>query len=164
MLIEADKRGSEWAMRLTYSEDSDDTFYIPENLYLVGLMNTADRSLAMVDYALRRRFAFVDLIPGFDTDEFREYMSDKQAESEFVEELISRMCILNEKISADSTNLGKGFCIGHSFFCAVPNGTVPDSTWYKRVIKSEIEPLVREYYFDDEKQADSLVDALLQDI
>ena len=68
LLIETDKRGSDWAIPLAYSEEDSPKFYIPENLYLIGLMNTADRSLAMVDYALRRRFAFATLLPGFETD------------------------------------------------------------------------------------------------
>ncbi|MDB4308160.1 AAA family ATPase [Gammaproteobacteria bacterium] len=163
LLIEADKRGPDWAIPLTYTEDPDKTFYIPENLYLIGLMNTADRSLAMVDYALRRRFGFTDLVPGFDTDEFREYMQDAGAESAFTEGLISRMEALNAKISADKTNLGHGYCIGHSFFCVPPMSGVPDWGWYKRVIQTEIAPLVREYYFDDEKQANVLVEALLRE-
>ncbi len=162
LLIEADKRGPEWGIPLIYSESTESKFYIPENLYLIGLMNTADRSLAMVDYALRRRFGFVDLVPGFDTDEFRQFLSDEGAGSEFIEELILRMDELNAKITADSTNLGRGYCIGHSFFCSVPENATPNWEWYKQVVKSEIEPLLREYYFDDEKQANALVDGLLR--
>lgn len=164
LLIEADKRGPDWAIPLTYSEDSEDKFYIPENLYLIGLMNTADRSLAMVDYALRRRFAFADLTPGFDTDEFREFLRDKGAETDFIEELISRIGEVNEKITNDTTNLGKGYCIGHSFFCGIPDGVSPDWVWFRQVIESEIAPLLREYYFDDQKQADSLVQGLTRDV
>lgn len=162
LLIESDKRGPEWAIPLTYSEDADDLFYIPENLYLIGLMNTADRSLAMVDYALRRRFGFAELTPGFDTDEFQQYMADSGADAEFVADLVGRLESLNAKISADTANLGPGYCIGHSFFCSVPEGIEPDWGWYTRIIKTEIEPLIREYYFDDQKQASTLVEALLR--
>lgn len=162
LLIESDKRGPEWGIPLTYSEDTESKFYVPENLYLIGLMNTADRSLAMVDYALRRRFTFADLVPGFDTDEFRQYLQDKGAEPPFVEELILRMDELNARISADITNLGRGYCIGHSFFCAAPEGGKPDWNWYTKVVRSEIAPLLREYYFDDEKQAAVLIDSLLR--
>ena len=164
LLIEADKRGPEWGIPLTYSEDTETKFYVPENLYLIGLMNTADRSLAMVDYALRRRFAFAELVPGFDTDEFREFLRDKGAESTFIEELVTRMDDVNAKITADTTNLGRGYCIGHSFFCAVPEGRVPDWKWYQQIINAEIEPLLREYYFDDEKQVNALVDGLLREV
>ena len=102
-------------------------------------------------------------MPGFDTDEFRQFLLDKNAETEFVEELILRMDDLNAKITADVTNLGRGYCIGHSFFCSVPEGASPNWQWYKQVIKSEIEPLLREYYFDDEKQANTLIDGLLKE-
>ena len=164
LLIEADKRGPKWGIPLMYSEDTEAKFYIPDNLYLVGLMNTADRSLAMVDYALRRRFAFSELVPGFDTDEFREFLRDKGAETQFVEDLVARMDDLNSKIATDTTNLGRGYCIGHSFFCAVPDGRAPNWTWYKQIVKTEIEPLIKEYYFDDAKQATTLVEGLLRDV
>ena len=163
LLIEADKRGPEWAIPLTYSEDTDSKFYIPENLYLIGLMNTADRSLAMVDYALRRRFAFHDLVPGFETDEFRQHLQDMGASTKLINLIVSRMGEVNSKIAADTANLGPGFCIGHSYFCVKPLEGVPDWQWYKKIIKSEIAPLLREYYFDNEKQANSLIDLLLRD-
>ncbi|MEO1018721.1 MAG: DUF3578 domain-containing protein [Pseudomonadota bacterium] len=162
MLLEADKRGPGWAIPLTYSEDSQAKFYIPENVYLIGLMNTADRSLAMVDYALRRRFAFADLVPGFDTDEFRQFLLDAGGTNEFVNELINRMEDVNAKITADTTNLGPGYCIGHSFFCDVPEGSSPDWSWYLQIVRAEIAPLLREYYFDDEKQANALIEGLLR--
>ena len=163
LLIEPDKRGPDWAIPLTYSEDSDDSFYIPENLYLIGLMNTADRSLAMVDYALRRRFAFADLEPGFELDEFQDFLAEKGADAEFIEELVTRLGALNSKIAEDTTNLGPGFCIGHSFFCAVPEGAKPDWEWYSTIIRTEIAPLLREYYFDDTKQSKNLIDSLLRE-
>lgn len=164
LLIEADKRGPDWGIPLTYSEDTEAKFYIPDNLYLIGLMNTADRSLAMVDYALRRRFAFSELVPGFDTDEFRQFLRDKGAESDFIEELITRMDDVNAKITADTTNLGRGYCIGHSFFCSVPENRAPDWAWYRQIVRTEIQPLLSEYYFDDEKQVNTLVDGLLREI
>jgi len=162
MLIEPDKRGPEWAIPLTYSESSDDKFYIPENLYLIGLMNTADRSLAMVDYALRRRFVFADLRPGFETDQFKDYLEDLHTPIELIEEIVAKMARVNRVIAEDTTNLGPGFCIGHSFFCTMVEGVAPDWNWFSRIIKTEIEPLLREYYFDDVKQADSLVEMLLR--
>ena len=83
MLIESDKRSPDWAIKLTYSdEENEEEFYIPENLYIIGTMNTADRSLAMIDYALRRRFAFINLKPAFNSDEtcekFRTYLKNKE--------------------------------------------------------------------------------------
>lgn len=164
MLIEADKRGPEWAIPLTYGDAQDDAFYVPENLYLLGLMNTADRSLAMVDYALRRRFAFVDLEPGFSSDAFRKTLTERGANNVLISKIAKKMNVINERISKDTVNLGRGFCIGHSFFCAIPDGTTPDEAWYKQIVVTEIAPLLREYWFDDPSQADSLVkDILLVD-
>src|SRR6185437_12471547 len=162
MLLESDKRGPEWEMPLAYSESGAERFYVPSNVYLIGLMNTADRSLAMVDYALRRRFAFVDLKPAFDTEEFREYLEGNGADRQFIEALIQRMSALNQTIAADGANLGPGFCIGHSFFCSIPHGLKPDWTWFKGVIEGEIGPLLREYYFDNVKQVTVMLEDLLK--
>lgn len=163
LLIEADKRGQEWAVPLTYSDDSDVRFYVPDNLHLIGLMNTADRSLAMVDYALRRRFAFAELEPGFATDEYREYMLGKGATPEFVQMIVSRMEELNTRISSDTTNLGRGYCIGHSFFCGLGEGETPNWEWYRRIVENEVAPLLREYYFDAIREADALIEGLNQE-
>lgn len=161
MLIESDKRGPEWAISLTYGSDNDEKFYVPDNLYIMGLMNTADRSLAMVDYALRRRFAFVDLEPGFKTNAFREFLSAQSVDAELSEQIIAKMSEVNSKIADDTVNLGPGFCIGHSFFCAVPPTGTPDRKWYERIVKTEIEPLLKEYWFDDPSKADSLINVIL---
>jgi 5-methylcytosine-specific restriction protein B len=164
LLIEADKRGEEWAIPLTYAESTEEKFYVPKNLYLVGLMNTADRSLAMVDYALRRRFAFADLEPGFELEEFQDYLVDRGARREFVAEMVSRLAGLNAAIAADTTNLGPGFCVGHSFFCDVAEGESPDWPWFATIIRTEIAPLLKEYFFDDPKRAQALIDDLLKGI
>jgi 5-methylcytosine-specific restriction enzyme B len=161
MLIENDKRGPDWAIPLTYSEESEETFYVPKNVFLIGLMNTADRSLAMVDYALRRRFGFFDLEPRFNSQQFREYLKGKGAEATLIEDIVTRMNTLNNHI-ASNAHLGAGYRIGHSFFCDLPTGTVPNQVWYKRVIDKEIGPLLREYYFDDLSRAAALVDELSQ--
>ena len=164
MLIEPDKRGPEWAMPLAYGSGPDEKFYVPENLYLLGLMNTADRSLAMVDYALRRRFGFMDLLPGFDTPAFRDHLAQQGVGKELVGRIVMKMGTVNDRIAKDTSNLGPGYCIGHSFFCSVPSETKPDEDWYRRVVRTEIEPLLKEYWFDDLSQAESLVrDVLLAD-
>jgi len=149
LLIESDKRGSEWSVDLTYSEEGDKAFYIPENVYLLGMMNTADRSLAMVDYALRRRFAFIDMEPKVNTDKFRQYLINEKGIGEgIVNKIQARIKDLNDTIAEDKVDLGKGFAIGHSYFCMDdPKGNY-DNDWYERIIKSEIVPLVREYCFD----------------
>jgi hypothetical protein len=161
MLIESDKRGPEWAIPLAYGSSSDPPFYVPGNLYLLGLMNTADRSIAVVDYALRRRFGFYDLKPAFHTIAFREFLLRRGARQALVDNIVKNMGAINERISRDTSNLGAGFCIGHSFFCTNLEGVQLDEAWYRRVIKTEIEPLVREYWFDNPSEAESLVKDLL---
>ena len=161
MLIEPDKRGPDWAMPLAYAEDLEDTFYVPENLFLIGLMNTADRSLAMVDYALRRRFAFVDLEPAFHTDQFNDYLVAIGATPAFAKQVVSRLSALNRRIAQDLVNHGPGFRIGHSFFCAVDEDEVPNQAWFEQIVQTEIEPLLREYWFDDPSKALDLVSELL---
>jgi len=161
MLMEPDKRVAEWAVPLAYAQEGAPPFYLPPNLYIVGLMNTADRSLAMVDYALRRRFAFITLAPAFGTATFREYLSANGASDSLVDRIASRMTALNEEIARDTSNLGLGFCIGHSYFSA-PNGGQPDEAWYQQVVESEIAPMLREYWFEDVSKADGWVKRLLE--
>jgi 5-methylcytosine-specific restriction protein B len=160
MLIEPDKRGVEYAIPLAYSEDADERFYIPENLHLIGMMNTADRSLAMVDYALRRRFRFMTLRPEFISAAFRDFLITAGATADLVEKIVSRMTTLNEIISADTKNLGPGYQIGHSYFCP-RNGITPDEQWYRRVVDAEIVPLIQEYWFDNEQKVEDQHTALL---
>lgn len=160
MLIEADKRGKEWAVPLAYAADPEDKFYVPENLYVIGTMNTADRSLAMVDYALRRRFRFMALRPEFASPSFVAHLEARGVDTALVKRIVTRMKALNDVIAADTKNLGPGYEIGHSFFCP-RNGTVADESWYRRVVQSEIGPLIQEYWFDDDKKVDEQRAALL---
>lgn len=161
MLIEADKRGEEWSIPLAYSDGIDEQFYVPENLYIIGLMNTADRSLAMVDYALRRRFGFIDLEPGFHTDQFREFLIERGSDESFLDRVIDRLSIVNEKISSDQANLGKGYQIGHSYFTGLVGEEPLQPSSYKRVVEWEIAPLLREYWFDNLDVAERLVEELM---
>lgn len=140
MLLEADKRGYE--LQLLYSNEK---FSIPKNLYLIGMMNTADRSLALLDYALRRRFAFIELKPAFDSDGFRTYQ--QELDSDQFDRLIDCVKRLNQDIAADES-LGSGFCIGHSYFCNITSGTLSDRT-LSNLVEFELIPLIREYWFDE---------------
>jgi MoxR-like ATPase len=153
LLIEADKRSPEWAVKLAYAESADERFYIPPNVFVLGMMNSADRSLAVVDYALRRRFAFATIKPAFDQHSFREYLSAEGAAANLIDRIIERMSSLNEAIAADVVNLGPGFCIGHSFFTPREAGQTPTAQWYEMVVKSEIVPLLEEYWFDQPETA-----------
>lgn len=138
MLIESDKRGVE--LQLLYS---DEKFSVPGNVYIIGMMNTADRSLAMLDYALRRRFAFFEMKPGFDTDGFRAYRMGLASEK--FDRLINCVESLNTAIAADES-LGEGFCIGHSYFCNLKKAT--DQALFG-IVEYELIPLLKEYWFDE---------------
>jgi 5-methylcytosine-specific restriction enzyme B len=161
MLIEADKRGPEFAVPLTYSTDLEHTFFIPANLHIIGTMNTADRSLAMVDYALRRRFSFVNLEPMFESDNFKKYLAGRNVDSAVIDWLIDRMVQLNKKIAGDTRNLGVGYRIGHSYFCPPEGSGEYGDAWYRAVVKTEIEPLLSEYWFDDPDTVKKQVEFLL---
>jgi 5-methylcytosine-specific restriction protein B len=150
MLIEEDKRGDKaYAVRLAYKPN--ELFNVPENLHIIGMMNTADRSLAMMDYALRRRFSFVSLEPGFDSEGFGALIAD----NEKMKRLVGAVKKLNEQISADAS-LGKGFVIGHSFFCGMLSP--------EEIIDYDIGPMLDEYWFDNPQKADEerakLLDAI----
>lgn len=140
MLIESDKRGIQ--LQLLYS---DEKFAVPKNVYIIGMMNTADRSLAMLDYALRRRFAFYEMRPGFETEGFREYRM--ALENDKFNNLIHCVESLNSVISADDS-LGEGFCIGHSYFCNLTAETITDRKLYG-IVEYELIPLLKEYWFDE---------------
>ena len=140
MLIEKDKRGIE--LQLLYS---DENFSVPPNVYIIGMMNTADRSLAMLDYALRRRFSFFTMKPGFNTIGFQTYQDSLKSDA--FKKLISCIKQLNSKIAAD-ISLGEGFCIGHSYFCGLTAKTATVQT-LTSIIEYELIPLLKEYWFDE---------------
>lgn len=159
MLIETDKRGSDYAVPLTYMEEQEENFYIPQNLYIIGTMNTADRSIAMVDYALRRRFAFIDIEPAFNTEKFKSFMLQFLSK-DTTEKIIKKMTSLNARIEEDIINLGRGYRIGHSYFTPQVEKIEDEEQWYRRIIKMEIEPLLREYWFDQEDKVVELINEL----
>lgn len=143
MLIEKDYRGTK--ATLAYNGMP---FTVPENLYIIGMMNTADRSLAMIDYALRRRFSFFEIEPGFESKGFSDYQ--RTLENDTFDELIKKVIELNEEISRDKS-LGKGFCIGHSYFCGRTKKTCTDE-WMQSVVDYDILPMLQEYWFDDDSK------------
>ena len=150
MLIEPDKRGPDHGMQLSYydPEEKREDFYVPENVYVIGTMNTADRSLSLVDYALRRRFAFLEMEPSFDSEVFKKTLEKRGISSEMITKIRTMMRGLNQKIEDDAMNLGKGFRVGHSFF--VPTSKVENpKEWYHGIIQFEILPLIEEYWMDD---------------
>ncbi len=141
MLIENEYRGTK--IKLAYNEL---LFTVPQNVYIIGTMNTADRSLAMIDYALRRRFSFFDMEPAFLSNCFQKYTDTLQNET--FNELIVEIQKLNKEIREDAS-LGNGFCIGHSYFCNLKNC---DEDWIQEVIEFEILPMLQEYWFDEQNK------------
>ena len=140
MLIESDKRGNE--LQLLYSRE---LFSVPTNVHIIGMMNTADRSLAMLDYALRRRFAFVELSPAFESDGFRDYCAG--LDNSRFEALVREVKSLNRAIVEDES-LGEGFCIGHSYFCNMKRETCTDEA-LASIVDYELIPMLKEYWFDE---------------
>ncbi len=138
MLIEKDYRG----IKATLAYDGQ-TFFVPERLHIIGMMNTADRSLAMIDYALRRRFSFFDMEPGFESEGFKKYQN--ALDNEQFDSLMEKIVELNKEIASDSS-LGKGFCIGHSYFCGAGEC---DAEWMLDVVDFDILPMLSEYWFDE---------------
>lgn len=143
-LIEADYRGEETLLAYDHMP-----FSVPRNLYIIGMMNTADRSLALIDYALRRRFSFFEMAPGFLTQGFKNYSAGIQDET--YSSLVSQLISLNKAI-ADDPALGKGFRIGHSYLC-VPDGVEYSAEWLQAVVTYDIIPTLQEYWFDDPEKA-----------
>ncbi|GEM_PF-1726285 len=144
LLIEGDKRSPDWAVELAYSQER---FWVPPNVYLVGTMNTADRSLALVDYALRRRFAFTWIAPAWSRTQLRAHLEAQVGVPAFVARMVTAMAQLNQLIGGDD-DLGVGFKIGHSWFCQGPRDGLSPSAWWADIVETELEPLLAEYWFD----------------
>jgi MoxR-like ATPase len=146
MLIENDKRGEKYALRLLYA---DEQFSVPANVQIIGMMNTADRSLAMIDYALRRRFAFFDMEPAFQSEGFTSYKLILQNPK--FDSLITTVELLNKAITDDAA-LGGGFRIGHSYFCT---SEIVNDEWLHSLVEYELIPLLQEYWFDEPSKKES---------
>ena len=164
-LIDKDHRGE--SIKLANSDEEYKEFEIPENVYIIGLMNTADRSLAMLDIALQRRFKFIPLKPAFDTKSFKIYQ--KSLNNDLFNNVIGCIVDLNETIAKNSA-LGEGFCIGHSYFCISKERNKTEyeeclkdiKAWLKNVIHYEIIPILRAYCFDEKETFDRLSNPLLE--
>ena len=150
MLIEKDYRDRK--ITLAYNGMP---FAVPKNLYLIGMMNTADRSLAMIDYALRRRFSFFTMTPAFNSKRFKEYQ--EKLNSECLDRLINEVKELNKDIAKDKA-LGPGFCIGHSYFCE--HRAEEEESWIREVVEYDLIPMLNEYWFDDPDKVQKWTDRL----
>ena len=150
-LLEESKRTPDEALELCYRRSANERIYIPDNLFVIGTMNIADRSLALVDFALRRRFAFIELKPELGGS-WKEWVHKSRGISlQFLSDIQGRIERLNQQI-ADDRSLGHQFKIGHSYF--VPNHTVKDEKdWFIQIVNTEVGPLLEEYWFDDLEKA-----------
>jgi 5-methylcytosine-specific restriction protein B len=144
LLLEADKRGPAHALRLPYAPPEAPRFFVPPNLYVIGTLNLADRSLSALDYALRRRFAFVALPPQFGAP-LRQFLLSRQVPAAVAERLCARLTALNQAI-ADDPELGPDFQVGHSYFCQPPAAGAEAEAWYAAIITQEIGPLLADYW------------------
>ena len=161
-LLEVDKRTSQEALALSYPQYAGERIHIPPNLYVIGTMNVADRSLALVDLALRRRFAFINLEPVFG-EPWRSWVSEKYGiETSFLLDIEQRMSLLNQTITADSL-LGPQFRVGHSVVTPSGEDEIGDPrSWFRQVVETEIGPLLEEYWFEQASKAGEEKGKLLQ--
>ena len=161
-LLEADKRNPNEALALAYPRKPGERVHIPPNVYVIGTMNLADRSLAMVDLALRRRFAFFDLEPMLN-DTWREWVNEQCGiDDGFLAGIAQRINALNEEVTADR-NLGRQFRIGHSFVTPAAGATIAEpAAWFSQVVETEIVPLLHEYWFDDPDKVANASENLLR--
>lgn len=149
MLIESDKREQE--LLLAYSKT---LFSVPKNLYIIGMMNTADRSLALIDYALRSRFAFYTVKPDFNNSNFEEYI--RKLQNEKMTKLIEKIKELNIDIKNDPS-LGEGFYIGYRYFC---NLNQVDNQKIKSIVEYDLIPLIEEYWYENEDKCNNWKETL----
>lgn len=156
MTIEADHRGPDESVTLTVSQEP---FYVPQNLYIIGMMNTADRGLALIDYALRRRFTFFTMKPALKNKKFTDLIEGRHDSK--LSALVKAVGKLNDKIAGDET-LGEGFCIGHSYFCQ--NNDDNDPNFASSIVSYELIPLIQEYWFDNPKKVKEECDALTNSV
>ncbi len=160
-LLEASKRNESEALELSYSTKDNEPVYIPENLYVIGTMNLADRSLALVDFAFRRRFAFIDLEPLLG-DKWKERVhKENKIDVSTLTKISDNINELNKTIIED-ISLGKQSCIGHSYVTPSNDTDVVDAKkWFCDIVETEIVPLLNEYWFDDPKKTEDAKKKLL---
>lgn len=157
MLIESDKRKDLYKLKLTYAEDEQDQFFVAPNVHIIGTMNTADRSLAIVDYALRRRFAFIALEPCLD-EPFLNLLTESGVSSKLSNHIQNSIKKVNARIEQD-VNLGPGLKIGHSYFCSFNRNTAEED-WFSDIVEYELKPLLEEIWFDDHNSVESCLEEL----
>lgn len=157
MLIETDKRGEKYKIKLTYLQEESSQFFVPENLFIIGTMNTADRSLALLDFALFRRFAFIPLQSSFG-NRFSRFLTSCGLSEQIIQHILKVIPLINSEIAKDET-LGKGFQIGHSYFCTFKNG-LAENEWWRHLVEYELRPLIDEMWIDQSNKTTEVLNKL----
>ncbi|MFZ1413668.1 MAG: AAA family ATPase [Defluviicoccus sp.] len=161
-LLEDTKRSREEAMELAYRREVGERVYVPRNLYVIGTMNIADRSLALVDLALRRRFAFINLEPQLN-GLWRSWCAARcNLPDDTIALIEQRMNALNDEIGQDRS-LGPQYRIGHSYVTPGAGSAITDPRrWFGDVARTEIIPLLEEYWFDAPDKVKAAAQRLLE--
>ena len=163
-LLEPDKRDKSNALELSYPRHDGELIWLPENLYVIGTMNLADRSLAIVDFALRRRFAFIDLEPQIG-EKWRNWVHEHNGiDIAILRQIENRINALNEELAQDRS-LGSQYKIGHSYITPSQTTSILNPIeWFRQIVETEICPLLREYWFDDAEKVEKAKDKLLENL
>lgn len=157
MIIESDKRGFEHSIRLANSEEEGDKFYVPSNVHIIGTMNSADKSVTKIDYAIQRRFAFITIKSDFGKAFYAQLISTKLSKK-LVNHIISSMNDINEQIGSDP-NLGSDYQLGHSYFCKF-NSMQKEDVWWQEIINYELVPIFTQLWWDDPKKVAQITNQL----
>jgi 5-methylcytosine-specific restriction protein B len=160
VLLEPTQRGPAHALRLPYAPPEMPLFFVPDNLYVIGTLNLADRSLAPLDYALRRRFAFVNMHPQFG-GALQALLHAAKVPGKLAAHLAESMAELNQAIT-DDPELGSDFVVGHSYFCAPPAAPKEATAWLRLIFEQEIGPLLADYWREQPATAAAHLRRLLQ--
>jgi 5-methylcytosine-specific restriction protein B len=159
VLLEPAQRGPTHALRLPYAPPEAPLFFVPENLYVIGTLNLADRSLAPLDYALRRRFAFVNMHPQFGAP-LQALLRAAEVPEAVITHIAERLPELNQAIT-DDPELGVDFVLGHSYFCVPPASPQEAVGWLRLVIEQEVGPLLADYWHEQPTTAAAHLHRLL---
>ena len=161
-LLDPANRGPDEALVLQHSRSVDETFHVPANVHLLGTVNTAGGAAAVDDYPLRRRFAFVDLEPGYGRDAFTAHLHERGVPEQLCRHIDEQMASLNDTIAAATPALGPGYRIGHSYFCPPADDKTYGADWFREIVRHDLAPLLRRYWRDEPETAQDAIDALLE--
>lgn len=148
LLLDGGRRGNAWSMPLKSAVDRTvDRFFVPANIYILGLVDTSLDNAGLQDEALAARFDIFDVDPAFASGRFVEMLLEHEAAETLARAISERMAALNDAIAADPA-LGRGKRIGHGMLCPENENVVVDARWYEAVIRQKVLPLLRRRWRD----------------